>query len=180
MTKFLPFISHLEKILSIFFLENSREISLVTWFINDFDFLSSPGESFYRVSPYLPFSQSSRKEERIAIKNIACHVIHQRVLKLSSLNEAITPGSRGRGDNEIFSSYNWKNNEGRGFRVAHRGSYFFVSSFLSFFFFFFSFSNVDKERRVERNARLEKEEESRLINSRCPLPVTVTRVSLVS
>lgn len=56
----------------------------------------------------LPFSQSSRKEERIAIKNIACHVIHQRVrvLKLSSLNEAITPGPRGRGDNEIFSSHN--------------------------------------------------------------------------
>lgn len=68
--------------------------------------------------------------------------------------------------------------KGRGFelRIESRGSYFFVSSFL----FSLSFSNVDKGRRVERNARLEKEEEGRLINSRCPLPVTVTRVSLVS
>lgn len=61
-------------------------------------------------------------------------------------------------------------------RIESRGSYFFVSSFL----LSLSLSNVDKGRRVERKARLEKEEEGRLINSRCPLPVTVTRVSLVS
>lgn len=56
-----------------------------------------------------------------------------RVLKLSSLNEAITPGSRGRGDNEIFSSHNWKNNEGKGFRVAYRVTrILFLRKFFSF------------------------------------------------
>ena len=64
-------------------------------------------------------------------------------------------------------------------RIESRGSYFFVTFFLSFSLSLF-FNNVDKGRRVEQKARLEKEEEGRLINSRCPLPVTVTRVSLVS